>query len=352
MSLNSSNVHPNQEVSQVDPIGWEQVRERKMWRLWVVLAFLVLALVSVTISISKGTMTIPWRNVWSYLIMGGEGSAREVIWNIRFPRTLIGAMVGINLAIAGAILQGVMKNPLADPQIIGVNAGAGFFAIILLILYPQYSHLVTPVAFVGAMLAAIIIYILSWKDGIRPIRIILAGVAVSAFFGAGITGLLVFYSDRVHGAMMFMAGSLSTRSWPQFETLLPYTIVGLILALLYAKRLNILLLGDENARSLGINVEGTRLILTAVAALLAASAVGIVGLLGFVGLIVPHAARLLVGNDYRILLPASALLGVGVVTLSDTLARVAFSPTEIPVGVVMAVIGAPFFLYLLRREAR
>ncbi|NMO97611.1 FecCD family ABC transporter permease [Paenibacillus lemnae] len=332
--------------------GLTKLRERKIWRIWITFAFLTLALISVTVSISKGAMTIPWREVWSHLLLGGEGPAREVIWNIRFPRTLIGAMVGINLALAGAILQGIMKNPLADPQIIGVNAGAGFFAIILLILYPQYNHLLTPVAFAGAVLACLIIYILSWKDGIRPIRVILAGVAVSAFFGAGITGLLVFYSDRVHGAMMFMAGSLSTRSWPQFETLLPYTVIGVVLALCFARKLNILLLGDENARSLGLHVEWTRLLLTAVAALLAASAVAIVGLLGFVGLIVPHAARLLVGNDYRILLPASALLGIGVVTLSDTLARVTFAPTEVPVGVVMAVIGAPFFLYLLRREAR
>ena len=147
-----------------------------------------------------------------------------------------------------------------------------------------------------------------------------------------------------------MVGGLSARSWPHLDIILPYTIVGSILAILGAGRLNILNLGDDIARGLGLNVEVSRIAMTAVAALLAASAVSVVGLLGFVGLIVPHAARLLVGSDYRYLLPASAILGVAVVTLSDTLARTAFAPIEIPVGIIMAFVGAPFFLYLLRRD--
>jgi iron complex transport system permease protein len=193
------------------------------------------------------------------------------------------------------------------------------------------------------------IYALAWKGGIQPMRIILAGVAVSAFLGAGISALLVFFSDRVHGALTFMNGSLSSRSWPEVFTILPYTIVGLILALIMSQRLNILVLGDDTARGLGLNVEATRLGLTALAALLAASAVSVVGLLGFVGLIIPHSARMIIGNDHKFLFPASAFLGAAVVMFSDTFARLAFSPTEIPVGVVMAVLGAPFFLYLLRK---
>jgi iron complex transport system permease protein len=161
---------------------------------------------------------------------------------------------------------------------------------------------------------------------------------------------MIFYSDRVHSALMWMVGGLSARSWPHVTMLWPYTLVGGSLALLSARHLNILQLGDELAKGLGLRVELTRLLLTAVASLLAASAVSVVGLLGFVGLIVPHAARLMVGSDYRYLLPASALLGAAVVTFSDTFARTAFAPVELPVGILMAVLGAPFFLFLLRRE--
>jgi len=279
-----------------------------------------------------------------------NSSNSQIIWNIRMPRTIVGALVGINLSLSGAILQAVMRNPLADPHIIGISSGAGLAGVAIMILFPAMEYLVTPVAFVGAMGAAVCIYILAWKNGIKPVRVILAGVAVSAFLSSGISGLLIFYSDRVHGALMWMVGGLAARSWPQVTIIWPYAVIGLILALLGAQYLNILQLGDEMASGLGVNVEFVRIALTAVAALLAASAVSVVGLLGFVGLIVPHAARLLIGSDYRFLLPASALLGIGVVTLSDTFARVIFSPIELPVGIIMAFIGAPFFLFLLRRE--
>ena len=161
---------------------------------------------------------------------------------------------------------------------------------------------------------------------------------------------MIFYSDRVHGALLWMVGGLAARSWPYVDIILPYAALGFILACVGARYLNILQLGDDIAKGLGINVELTRVLLTAVAALLAASAVSVAGLLGFVGLIVPHAARLLIGSDYRYLLPASALLGMAAVMASDTFARVVFAPIELPVGLVMAFIGAPFFLFLLRRE--
>ena len=258
--------------------------------------------------------------------------------------------IGINLSLSGAILQAVMRNPLADPHIIGISSGAGLAGVVIMILFPTLEYLITPVAFVGAMAAAVCIYILAWKNGIKPVRIILAGVAVSAFLSAGISGLMIFYSDRVHGALMWMVGGLAARSWPHVSIILPYAVIGLLLALAGAAYLNILQLGDEMARGLGINVEVTRIIMTAIAALLAASAVSVVGLLGFVGLVVPHAARLLIGSDYRFLLPAAGLLGIAIVTLSDTFARVIFAPIELPVGIIMAFLGAPFFLFLLRRE--
>jgi len=197
--------------------------------------------------------------------------------------------------------------------------------------------------------SALFVYALAWKNGIRPLRIILAGVAVNAFLGSGISALLIFYGDRVQGALLWMVGGLSARSWPQVEILVPYTILGILIAFAGAKQLNILSLGDETARSLGMRVERVRFFMTGVAALLAAAAVSISGLIGFVGLVVPHMVRLLIGSDHRFLLPGSVLGGAAVMVLSDTLGRVAFAPIEVPVGIIMAFLGAPFFLYLLRR---
>ena len=323
---------------------------RTAWRLTILILFLFLALLGAFLSLTKGSSVITMEQIVELLLHPGEDPQSQIIWNIRMPRTIVGALVGINLSLSGAILQAIMRNPLADPHIIVISSGAGLAGVVIMILFPALEYLITPVAFVGAMLAAICIYILAWKNGIKPVRIILAGVAVSAFLSAGISGLMIFYSDRVHGALMWMVGGLAARSWPHVNIILPYAIIGLVLALASASYLNILQLGDEMARGLGVNVEVTRIIMTAIAALLAASAVSVVGLLGFVGLVVPHAARLLIGSDYRFLLPAAALLGVAIVTLSDTFARVIFAPIELPVGIIMAFLGAPFFLFLLRRE--
>jgi iron complex transport system permease protein len=325
------------------------IRDSKKWKGTVLVIFGGLVITAFLLGNSLGTMEISIPNIFRVLFNDDGSAARLVIWDIRLPRMIVAALVGVNLALAGAILQGVMSNPLADPTIIGISAGAGLLGIAVLILFPEYQMMVPIVAFIGALGAAILIYVLAWKGGIQPLRIILAGVAVAAFLGAGISALMVFYSDRVHGALTFMNGSLSARSWPDVATILPYAILGVLASLLMSERLNILVLGDDTARGLGLNVEATRMGLTAVAALLAASAVSVVGLLGFVGLIIPHSARLLLGTNHRLLFPGSMLLGASIVMLSDTFARTAFSPTEIPVGIVMAVLGAPFFLYLLRR---
>ncbi|AWZ48516.1 iron ABC transporter permease [Clostridiaceae bacterium 14S0207] len=321
----------------------------KFYRLNIIFILIIGAIVSFFISNMFGTMKLSVKEICTALINTTMDSKRIVIWNVRVPRSILAALVGINLSISGAILQGVMKNPLADPGIIGISSGAGLTGIVLLIIFPEHQGLLTPVAFLGAMGAALLIYALAWKGGIQPMRVILSGVAVSSLLGAGISALLVFYSDRVHGALMFMTGGLSARSWPQVSVILPYTIIGVIIAILLSEKMNILILGDDVARSLGLNVEGTRMIMTAVAAILAASAVSVVGLLGFVGLIVPHTARIIVGSNYKYLIPTSGLLGAIVLLLCDTLSRTVFSPVEIPVGVVMAVLGAPFFLYLLRK---
>ena len=323
---------------------------RTAWRVTILILFAFLAVLGAFLSLTKGSSVITMSQIVDLLLHPRTDPQSQIIWNIRMPRTIVGALVGINLSLSGAILQAIMRNPLADPHIIGISSGAGLAGVVIMILFPTLEYLITPVAFVGAMLAAICIYILAWKNGIKPVRIILAGVAVSAFLSAGISGLMIFYSDRVHGALMWMVGGLAARSWPHVSIILPYAVIGLVLALASASYLNILQLGDEMARGLGVNVEVTRIVMTAIAALLAASAVSVVGLLGFVGLVVPHAARLVIGRDYRFLLPAAALLGVAIVTLSDTFARVIFAPIELPVGIIMAFLGAPFFLFLLRRE--
>lgn len=323
---------------------------RTAWRWAMLIVFAVLALWGIVLSVGVGAASIPILQVLQILITPTANMADQIVWNLRLPRALTGAMVGADLAVSGAILQGVMRNPLADPHIIGISSGAGIMGMFVLVVVPSWMYLITLVAFIGAMTAAVLIYILAWKNGIKPVRIILAGVAVSAFLSACISGILIFYSDRVHGALMWMTGGLAARSWDDATMMVPYTVAGISLALWGSYFLNMLQLGDDMARSLGVNIERTRVCLTAVAALLAASAVSVAGLLGFVGLIVPHMVRLLIGTDYRYIIPGSVLLGAAVVTLSDTVARIVFAPIELPVGLIMACMGAPFFLFLLRRE--
>ena len=303
-------------------------------------------------ALTNGSVEISSAQVFSTLAGSNEldETRRQILENIRLPRAIVAMLVGVNLALSGAVLQAVMKNPLADPHIIGISSGAGLFGIFVLMIFDDAGKIMTPAAFVGALLAAALIYILAWKDGLRPIRVILAGVAVSAFLGAGISALLIFAGDKVHGALLWMVGGLSARSWQHVWILLPYSIAGTVATFLAARHLNVLQLGDEVATGLGLRVNFVRSLLTAVAALLAASAVCVAGLLGFVGLIVPHTARLILGSDYRILLPGAAFLGAATVTISDTVARTIFAPTELPVGILTAFLGAPFFLYLLRRE--
>lgn len=328
----------------------EDQGKSKVLRISIIFIFALFTFSAMIFSLIFGSADISFETVVSTLLGNVESTDSMVIWNIRFPRNIVGALVGANLAVSGAILQSVMKNPLADPGIVGVSSGAGISGVIMLIFFPEESLLLTPVAFIGAMLSAVAVYALAWKNGIRPNRIILAGVAVNAFLGSGISALLIFYSDKVQGALLWMIGGLSARSWPQVEALFPYTVLGLILALAGSKALTILSLGDETARGLGVPVEKVRFFMTAVAALLAAGSVSIAGLIGFVGLVIPHIVRLMIGTDYKYVIPGSAILGAGVLVFCDTVGRIVFAPVEIPAGIIMASLGAPFFLYLLRRN--
>jgi len=304
------------------------------------------------ISLCNGVVKISIKGIVKAILFHEDSINRQVIWNVRLPRTIVAGLVGICLSLSGAILQGVMRNPLAGPNIIGVSAGGGLAVLILLILFPDFYYLVPMGAFVGSLLATLFIYILAWKDGVLPTRLILAGVAVSSLLNAGINALMTFYPDRVAGVISFMVGGLSSTTWVQVKMILPYTLVGVLLVLLLPTKLNILMLGDEIATGLGLNVERTRFIFIILSSLLAGAAISAVGLLGFVGLIVPHIARLFIGSDYRILFPGSIFLGGTIVMLCDTVARVLLAPMEIPVGIIMSALGAPFFLFLLRRKER
>lgn len=326
------------------------MKNSHMKKIGIIIALFFITVLSFFISVGKGSYDIGFNQIIKAIFIENDTMSHQIIWNIRVPRTLVAGLVGVCLSLSGVILQGVMRNPLAAPNIIGVSSGAGFAAYIIMIIFPQYYYLVPMGAFVGALSASLLIYIVAWKNGANSARLILAGVAISSILGAGINSLMTLFPDRVAETMSFMVGGLSAKTWVDFDALWPYALLGIILSFLFPKKLNILMLGDEIATGLGINVEKTRLMFIVFASLLASSAVSIVGLLGFVGLIVPHIARLIIGSDYKYLFPATALLGATIVMLCDTIARLIFDPVEIPVGIVMSLLGAPFFLYLLRER--
>jgi len=321
-----------------------------MKKKYILVLFVFLFILSYFISLGNGAAKIPIGEIVRAIFSEENNVNRQVIWNVRLPRTILAGLVGICLSLSGAILQGVMRNPLAGPNIIGVSAGAGFAALLLLILFPEFYFLAPGGAFAGALLATLFIYTLAWKDGALPTRLILAGVAVSSLLNAGINALMTFYPDRVAGVISFMVGGLSATTWIQVKMILPYISIGIMAVLFLPTKLNVLALGDEVATGLGLSVEKTRFLFIILSSLLAGAAVSAVGLLGFVGLMVPHIARFFIGSDYRYLFPASIFLGGTIVMLCDTVARVMFAPMEIPVGIIMSALGAPFFLYLLRRR--
>lgn len=321
---------------------------RKTVVLMVLAALLVIVMM---LSVGCGVISVSWGDIIKTLFMHNDSIEFQIIYNLRLPRTLLGALVGAALAVAGVILQAVMRNPLASPGIIGVSSGAGLAAVVALMIFPALSGWLIPVAFVGALITALAVYLLAWKRGVEPVRLLLAGVAVSSLLGALSTAIMLFNSEKVAGILDFAIGSLSTRSWPQLELVSPYIVAGLGIAVIIAPKLNILGLGDEVAVGLGMNVERMRLCFIALAALLAGAAVSVVGLLGFVGLIAPHIVRLLIGGDTKFLIPGAAVFGAILVVGSDTAGRVVIAPEELPLGIIMALLGPPFFLWLLRRRA-
>jgi len=324
-------------------------------RLGLVLVGGLAALASgLLVSLTWGSAALPMGAVWRALGTPGD-IAHTIVCDLRLPRALVAAAVGANLALAGTVLQGITRNPLAAPGIIGVNAGAGLAALLAMIVFPQYSLLVPPLAFAGGAITALVVFALAWEGGgagSGPVRLILAGVAMASLLGAATSTIMVVHSELVQGVVAWLVGGLSGRSWPHWLLIWPYTLGGLTLTLLWAPQLNLLALGDEVAQNLGLNCGLARLWFVVLAAVLAGSAISVAGLVGFVGLIVPHIARLITGADHRLLLPAAALFGGALVVWADFAARMLLAPVELPVGILLAALGAPFFIYLLRRRLR
>jgi iron complex transport system permease protein len=309
------------------------IKEAKIG-LWI-LSFLLLAVIILSLFLG------------SVLISPAELLKSEILWQIRLPRVILAAMIGLLLSISGVILQGVLRNPLADPYILGISAGGAIGAAVA-IAAGLWASSVPLLAFIFALAAVFVVYKLAQVAGrTSPETLILSGVALSAFCAA-ILSLIIILTGNLQTIYFWLLGSLSSASWSNVITIVPYVLVGPVLAYYYSKELNALLLGEEMALTLGVNVEKTRLLLVAAASLMTAAAVSVSGLIGFVGLIIPHWVRLIIGPNHRLLIPVSALCGMLLMVTADTIARTILPPMEIPIGIIMALVGAPFFLYLLR----
>lgn len=298
-------------------------------------------------------------SILNRLQLGGgalDSVSESVLWDIRLPRIVLALIVGASLGCAGAIMQGVFGNPLAEPGVIGISSGAavGAVAAISLGLSMFGNWTVTVFAFVTGLITVMVVYSLSRAGGrTEVVTLILTGVAVNAFSGA-VIGLFIFIADNAELStiIFWQLGSLAQASWLKVAAVAPCALFGLIVAPMYARRLDLLSLGERPARHLGVDVERMRIVLILVVALLTAAAVSVSGVIGFVGLVVPHLLRMAVGPGHRFLIPGSALGGALVLTTGDLVARTVAAPAELPLGVLTALIGSPFFFWLLRRTRR
>jgi iron complex transport system permease protein len=347
------------------------VYRHRRGRIIVILGLMALLLLVITLATSIGSVEVPFTTTFSILISklpfiditpDPVGNIRisdieTIVLDIRLPRVILAGVVGAALAVAGATYQGLFRNPLADPYLIGVSQGAALGAVIGFLLPVSAVGLgigtVPLLAFAGALLSVAIVYLLARVRKTLPMTtLILAGVALGALLGAIVAYLAITSEQQIHSIMFWLSGSFSLSQWKEVQIALPIVAVGTVVILLFARSLNIMQLDEEQAQQLGINVERLKLILLIAATLVTAAAVSFVGIIGFVGIITPHAVRLIWGPDYRFLLPLSVLAGSIFLIIADIVARTAAAPSEIPIGIVTALCGAPFFLYLLRRRTK
>ena len=333
-------------------------------RVYGILGLSILLLAVVVVASAFGSVKIPFLTICQILISKlplvdiaptWTSAIGTIILEIRLPRVILAGLVGAALATSGATYQGLFRNPLADPYLIGVAQGASLGAVIGFLL-PATLHgmgfgIIPLLAFIGAVAATAVVYGLARVGRTLPVTtLILAGVALGALLGSIVSYLIISSGEKMHGIIFWLMGSFSLSQWSEVKVVLPYVAVGTAVILLYARLLNVMQLDEEQAQQLGVNVERLKLILLTAATLITAASVSFVGTIGFVGIIIPHAVRLVWGADHRYLLPLSVLTGAVFLILADLIARTVLAPTEIPIGVITAVCGAPFFLYLLRRR--
>ena len=318
--------------------------------IWLI-SFTVILAVVVLGSILISKIGMPVSTTLKAIFKPDGSNWSNIIWYDRLPRVLGGALIGAILALSGVVLKVVMRNDLAGPSIIGVNSGASLAAHIFVIAFPALAWFLPIGAFLGSFLTTVLIYFMAYKKGASPSRLVLAGVAVTSIYSAFIALIRVLNPDAVGKLVGFGAGQLKGISMKtDIPVLFPVFLISFVLLMIFSKRINIMMLGDEMATALGLRVELFRWFLIILSSLLASISIAMAGIIAFVGLIIPHIARLIVGSDYRFLVPTSAVLGAILLVVSDTIGRVILREGELPVGIIVSFIGAPFFLFLLRRK--
>lgn len=323
-------------------------------RVSLVVGLSTLVLVGLVIgSLFIGQADLAPSSVFKALWSSDDALARTILIDFRLPRIVLAVLVGSQLAVSGAILQGVTRNALASPDIIGVTAGASLVAVVMILAIPDVPLTAVPfAALLGGAGTGALVYALAWKKGVSPERLALTGIAVTAVFQAGVTAIVTLFVENndVQLALQWLSGSMYGKQWDPVLLVLPWTVVGLTAAFFMSHKVDVLLLGEEAATGLGMRIQLARIVLVGTAVALAASAVSAVGTIAFVGLIVPHAVRILVGSKHRLVVPLSAVLGAALVLVADNVGRAAFETREFPAGLLTAVLGAPYFIYLIMRR--
>lgn len=315
----------------------------------------VLLFICLIVSIVLGAADIELDTIWQALFAFDGSTEQLVIRTIRLPRGLIAASVGAALAVAGALMQGLTRNPLADPGILGVSGGAVLAVVLTSFLVGSASiQLQTWLAFAGAAISSLLVYFLGslGRGGMTPLKLTLAGTVLEYLLSALTTGILILNQRTLEETRFWLAGSVAGRDFETFWQVLPYILVGLVMALRLSKQMTALTLGEDVAKGLGIHTAWVKGMAAIAVVLLAGSAVALAGPIGFIGLVVPHSVRFWVGIDYRWILPHAALWGAILLLMADVAARLAIKPQELPVGIMMALVGAPFFVYLVRSKVK
>ena len=330
-----------------------ELQRKKVLRWSIILTGLTIGLlITIIACLSIGSVDIPFAEVITILLGGGPERDSWIILHLRLPRILLAVLVGASLAVAGATMQGLFRNPMASPSVIGISAGAAFgasLAIVLGISWTSGAFAIPAMAFVFSFVTLFLVYAVSRnRSGYVPVEtLLLAGIAIGSLFNALVSALQYFAGEKLSGVVFWLMGGLNNATWDQVVISLPAVILGCSVILMLSRDLNAMMVGEEQAGNLGINVNQIRIALLLAASLVTAMAVSVSGVIGFVGLIIPHVVRILVGPDHRILLPASIISGALFMVWTDTLARTIISPAELPVGIITSLLGAPFFIYLL-----